>query len=404
MSQTQELDIIKKGCHALGAFKTARLVSGSTDKIKILIRYLISSEALEPAYLVAMKHLEEADREEFLSALETVSTELRQRSYERNCIRELLGEDAKKREPRKQKEEAQAAPKKKMEIPTTNKEGVEYMTLAHTKYEEDSITLVKTAEEFEGVADNLKSETLLAFDLMSTGTEISTVSLASATQVIVFDAVSLGDAKTDTLFKLLEDLFTSDSVTIVTFSFARDAFVLGEATKIDPSSITNVVDLTEMWKGEEEGRRVELSKMLEMSQGKALSQYHRKLDWSKGPRNDGMINFVTLNAQVKLSIYDHALNEKKLEATAFAYEEPKGLREKLEAVETRRKEAATKKAKAPRRKKSRREKREARKGGDSPAKRKGSSDGRRNSPRKGGKRSRRGGKQTEYVKVSRKDE
>lgn len=166
----------------------------------------------------------------------------------------------------------------------------------------------------------LTAENLLAFDMMKVGEQISTITLGTASQVYVIDILSLGAIKT--VASLMKTLFDNEDLRIVAYSFARDAYFLCREIFYDPSNIKNVVELTQM-NTDSDGKRIELSKMVETVHEKPLSQFLRRFNWLNRPLGQELVDFSVLNVAVKIGIYDQLAAAEGFEVPTYQYVEPK---------------------------------------------------------------------------------
>ena len=341
----EELKItLKKSCLAFGAYKTAKKISECKEKLVVLVEFLIETGINDAAYLIADFFMEEGDLAQFGTAFDKVDKELNRKTLIKKDHEALL--EGVPLPPKKEKKESLVKKSRpKREIPTENKEGFKYITIEETDKKEQ-IEYIDTDEAFEGVKQHFLDQKFISIDMLNSGDEISTVTLASDSKIAVFDMMEIKSIKN--VHKFLRDILGNDSNHIVAYSFCRDAFFLGRTLFFDPEDMTNVHDIAELYL-DEEGKRIQLSQMYVNCKDLAITQYYRKLNWLKRPLTEDMTNFTAINASCKLEIYQHLKEKKMIEDSTLVYEEPEGIRQKLlENAERAKKHAellATKKQK-----------------------------------------------------------
>lgn len=83
MEAIKDQEVIKKSCLAFGVYETARKLSDDKQRLKVLIKYLIASEILEPAFLIANHFFAKDDISEFGDAFTGIDSGLSRRDVER---------------------------------------------------------------------------------------------------------------------------------------------------------------------------------------------------------------------------------------------------------------------------------------------------------------------------------
>lgn len=363
MDKLKEKMIVKQSCLAFGAYEAAKKLSEDKEKLKILIDLLIEEDLKSTAYLIASNYFKEEELEEYSSDFQDVEKDDVSRNKVAGQLHQsLTGEtilETKKRlralkkeaagQRKKEKKEGGAKTEKK-EIPTHNRDGLEYLKLEEFNFNRENFFFVPTPRSFAKVKEHFLEQTLIGFDCEYFGHELSTITFASETLVAVFDIVSL--AKNKDIIQYIKDIILSPEIEIVAHTFRTDAFVLQEALGIDPYKIENVLDLTEIVKEEGSDNRIGLQKMVQLNFEKALNQYYKRSNWEERPIQNEMIEYAALNAVVVLQIFKKFDKENpEVGIKYYDYDPPKGnpiMGRRKEAGKTKEKKATTD-AKKPRR-------------------------------------------------------
>lgn len=309
--------IVKQSCLAFGAYETAKKLSEDGEKLKILIDLLIEEDLNSIAYLISKNYLSEEELEEYNNDFQDVETEnisrnkvggqlhlsltgetiadtkKRLRNMKRQVARERKKDQFEERETKKEE--------KKREIPTRNRDGLEYIKLEEFNFSRENFFFVPTPRSFAKVKDHFLEETTIGIDCEYFGHELSTITFASDKLVAVFDIVSL--SKNKDIIQYIKDIILSPDIEIVAHTFRTDAFVLKEALGIDPYKIVNVLDLTEIVKEDGSDNRIGLQRMVQKTFDKALNQYYKRSNWESRPIDNQMIEYAALNAVIVLQIF-----------------------------------------------------------------------------------------------------
>ena len=325
--------IVKKSCMAFGAFETAKKVSGDKDKIHILVNHLNEELLFSTAYLIAKNFLEEEERARYSEAFAELENpeEITRNKVSGQLHLELTGESIletkkrlrslKKAKAAQEKEEGKA----KKEVPTHNKDGLEYLTLAEFGFKRENFFFVPTPRSFLKVRDQFLNAKLIGFDTEFVGADLSTITLATADLVAVFDMISLKKSKE--VKEFLITILKSEDIEIVAHTFRTDAYVLEQSLGIDPYQIQKVLDLTEIVKEAGSDNRLGLQKMVNIYFEKALNQYYKRQDWSARHLEEEMINYAALNGFIVLKIflmYEEDEENQKKGMKYYDYDPPKG--------------------------------------------------------------------------------
>ena len=315
---------LKKSCLSIGAYKTAKKISENKEKLTVLVELLIETGINDAAYLIADFFMEKDDLKTFGNAFEQVDKNLNRKSLIKLDQEELLKEVpnapkvVKKQPPTIKKETTKEAHQE-------NKEGHKYIDLESTGIK-DNIEFVNTDEKFESIKQHFLDKKYIAFDMLHIDEQISIITLASDSKIVVLDMLEIQSIKN--VHKFLRGILSNDSSHIITYSFCRDAFFLGRNLFLDPEDMSNVHDIAELYL-DKEGKRIQISQMYINCKNLAISQYCRKLNWLKRPLLPEMIDFTAVNAFCKLQIYQHLKENKMINDSTLVYEEPEGIRQKL---------------------------------------------------------------------------
>jgi hypothetical protein len=388
--------IVRQNCLNFGAVETAKKLSKSPEKLEVLLQLLISEDLADSAYLLARNFLSKEAFEAFSQKPELADVEkesVKVSQVTGNLHYKLTGETlletrkklraerkaADKAKAQDKKEDAKKAPAKEKssktkkkaskakpsakegnksakpapvktpkvkEVPTHDKNGLEYLSLAEFEFKRENYFFVPTQRSFAKVKDHFLGQKTIGFDVEYYQGNISTIALASTSTLAVIDFHALKDTKEVTQY--IVDLLQNDKIDKITHTFRMDSYLLSKVLEIDPTSIAKVIDISDTIKEEGSDNRVGLKAMVEKYFKKALNQYYKKSNWSDRPIEQPLIDYAALNAYIILKTFNAYETESKDKGIQYyTYEEPKNIpRVGKWEVETKEKKVAEKKTEA----------------------------------------------------------
>lgn len=385
--------IVRQNCLNFGAVETAKKLSKSPEKLEVLLQLLISEDLADSAYLLARNFLSKEAFEAFSQKPELADVDkesVKVSQVTGNLHQKLTGETlletrkklraerkvADKAKAQDKKEEAKKAPAKAKtekkaakakpsakegdksakpapaktpkvkEVPTHDKNGLEYLSLAEFEFKRENYFFVPTQRSFAKVKDHFLGQKTIGFDVEYHQGNISTIALASTTTLAVIDFHALKDTKEVTQY--IVDLLQNDKIDKVTHTFRMDSYLLSKVLEIEPTSIAKVIDISDTIKDEGSDNRVGLKTMVEKYFKKALNQYYKKSNWSVRPIEQPLIDYAALNSYIILKTFNAYEAESKDKGIQYyTYEEPKNIpRVGKWDVETKEKKVVEKKTQA----------------------------------------------------------